>query len=121
MDVERSGLACGESEACMTDTLKILTPKDVAVMLGAGIQWVYARARFFGGKKIGGKWFFTEKGVRDAIEGGQDLEGYRHGRRTASKAEVRVFDQKSRGGMGANDPSGVGDDPNRHGFYDCYE
>jgi hypothetical protein len=57
----------------------VLTPEMVATRFRKSVKWVYNHAKELGGSKIGGSWFFTERGLSSAIQRGQEVEGQGNG------------------------------------------
>jgi hypothetical protein len=48
--------------------IQILKAHNISISLDKSVKWVYKHAEDLGGVKIGGSWFFTEEGLRDALQ-----------------------------------------------------
>lgn len=85
--------------------IKILTPREISRILGKSVRWVYDHAAELGGVKIGSSWIFTEGGLRDALQRGQEMARGRQ----IPRAEVHgIIRQKGRSNrLGASDKKGV--------------
>lgn len=55
-----------------------LTPAEVAAKLKKSLRWVYNHAADLGAARIGKSLIFTEEGLIDAIQRGQEVEGVHH-------------------------------------------
>jgi len=53
---------------------KPLSVKEVAASMGKSPKWVYTHAKELGGKKLG-NWFFTREGLKNALQGGESVQG----------------------------------------------
>ena len=58
-----------------------MNAREVASLLRRSEKWVYDHAGELGAAKIGGSIFFTEWGLEDAIQRGQEVARSRHIRR----------------------------------------
>ena len=58
-----------------------MNAREVASRLRRSEKWVYDHAGELGAAKIGGTLFFTERGLEDAIQRGQEVARGRHIRR----------------------------------------
>jgi hypothetical protein len=93
----------------------ILTPEGVAVRFDKSVKWVYKHAPELGGSKIGGSWFFTEGGLSDALQRGQQVARGRNHKPKKSGAEVVSLKAgRPKVGKGRKGPSDKSD--NRHGL-----
>ncbi|MFC1885237.1 hypothetical protein ACFL2O_10755, partial [Thermodesulfobacteriota bacterium] len=54
---------------------KVISSQVVAKRLQKSRQWVYNNAASLGAVKIGGSWIFTERGLKDALQGRKEVEG----------------------------------------------
>ncbi|MBW2307529.1 MAG: helix-turn-helix domain-containing protein [Deltaproteobacteria bacterium] len=70
----------------------VLTPQEIARRLKKSVRWVYTHARELGAAKIGGSWIFTQEGLDDAIQRGQEMAWDAHASR--QKASSLISNQK---------------------------
>ena len=78
--------------------LKYYSPlrvEAIAVMFGMSKKWVYDHWAKLGGKKIGGTIFFTEQGVRHALQGGQVLESHTEIQRNPGQNQIMPDKKRS--------------------------
>jgi len=54
-------------------TMNILNVKDISKKLNKSLRWCYEHAQELGAARIGGSWIFTEEGLQDALQRGQEL------------------------------------------------
>jgi hypothetical protein len=93
----------------------ILTPEAVAVRFDKSVKWVYKHAPELGGSKIGGSWFFTEGGLSDALQRGQQLARGRNHKPKKSGAESLSI-ETGRRQVGKGRKKKTDESENRHGL-----
>ena len=77
-----------------------LTPQEVADIFKKSNKWVYKYAADLNGSYIGGSLFFTQEGINDAIQRGQEVARGRNGRGEA--IHKVTSEKKRRNGVGAH-------------------
>jgi len=93
----------------------LLRAKDIQNIFGMSKEWVYNNVRELGGFRIGRSWFFTQEGVQDAIQRGQEMAGCGNSQRQKNNTLVRY--KKSSGSMGDRRTGGtVEREKARHGL-----
>jgi hypothetical protein len=53
--------------------MTVLNIKDISKKLNKSLRWCYEHAQELGAARIGGSWIFTEEGLHNAIQTGQEL------------------------------------------------
>ena len=53
--------------------MQVITPKIIAEQLNKSTSWVYKNAANLGAAFIGGSWIFTQEGLENAIQRGQEM------------------------------------------------
>jgi hypothetical protein len=86
---------------------ELISAAQVRKFLPASRKWIYAHGIELGGVKIGGKWFFTEQGVRDALQRRNEMASSNQAGRGSDSTEARLPAQKRRGRLGKANPTGV--------------
>jgi len=81
-----------------------LNAKEVANILRKSPRWVYRNATILGGKKIAGSYLFSEEGLKNAVQGRQEMAGknHNHGKKVHGsngnkKRGARMGDRKAKG------------------------
>ena len=77
-----------------------LTPQDVARLFKKSPRWVYNHASELGGARIGKSLIFTERGIEDDIQRGQEMARMRMERQKA--IHISIPNQKRGKSMGNN-------------------
>jgi len=104
------------------DDIKILSPREVAKIMGKSISWVYDHADELGAVRIGGSLIFTEsrlKGVFDNAVSGEKWEvaGRYQDRQKTISTELRHQKRgKKVGSRGKSQAEIYGTDPRSHGI-----
>ena len=78
--------------------LKYYSPfkvEDVAAILGMSKKWVYDHWPELGGSKIGGTIFFTEEGLKNALQRGSVMESYSEVQRHQGQNKVIPYQKRS--------------------------
>ena len=94
-------------------TLTVIQPGEIATQLKKSLSWVYANAPALGASRIGGSWIFSEEGLQDALQAGQEVARASHGVR-ADKNERRVHHKERRPRVGAETKKTLGERARRH-------
>lgn len=66
----------------------VLHVEDITDRLRVSRAWVYAHADQLGGVRIGGKVFFTEEGLANALQGPGEMAGSRQDKRSPRQRDV---------------------------------
>ena len=73
----------------------MLSAQEIADRFKKSVRWVYRHGFELGGFKIGGSWFFTERGLADAIQRGQKMEGKGYGQ-WPTVHEIKRYQKRGR-------------------------
>ena len=98
--------------------MKVLSSEEVSIQLKKSLRWVYHNAGDLGAARIGGSWIFTEEGLENALQRGQEVARLRDAQRTEASRVVSI--QKGRARMGGGETAGAEKErqelAKRHGF-----
>jgi len=98
----------------------ILSPKEIAKKLKKSLRWVYSNAANLGAARIGGSWIFTEEGLIDGLQRGQEIS--RNSIPSGQKVHVFAGNKKGREKLGDRKKEGTETDlkeaAERHGLTD---
>ena len=95
-----------------------LTPKEVSCLLNKSLRWVYSHGAELNGSLIGGTWIFTEEGLQNAIQTGQEVARRRKNRGQADSSKISFLTEKRRCRMGTQREKEREEAARRHGLDD---
>lgn len=98
--------------------MDILTPQNIAEKLEKSTRWVYQNALQLGGVKIGGSWFFTGEGLKNAVQGREKMAGEGHvsGSKVHSIATNQISCKRMGGKKNKESEKYRQEAASRHGF-----